>query len=261
MDKAVEPLRFQALRNIFALMMREMSSTFGRSPGGYFWAIAEPVGIIVMLAIGFSLVVRAPALGNNFILFYATGYLPYSLFATLARVIMHGLGYSRPLLAYPRVSWIEALFARLFLHSLTNFAVSFIVLGAILMLEDTRIKLDFMPILNGYAMLVLTGFALGMMNCFLMGLFPVWENIWTIVNRPLFLASGIFFLFDDLPKAAQSILWFNPILHAIGEVRRGFYATYDPAYISPTYVYGLALALLAFALLLLKRHYRWILEE
>lgn len=261
MDRTIQHLRFQSLRNIFALIMREMSSTFGRSPGGYFWAVAEPVGIIFMLAIGFSLVIRAPALGNNFILFYATGYLPYALFATLARVIMHGLGYSRPLLAYPRVSWIEALFARLILHSLTHFAVAFLVLATILLFERAMFDLDFIPILNGFAMLVVTGFAVGMINCFLIGLFPVWENLWTILNRPLFLASGIFFIFDDLPSAAQSILWFNPVIHAIGEVRRGFYSTYDPAYISQTYVYAVALTGLAFALMLLKRHYKWILEE
>lgn len=241
-------------------MMREMSATFGRSPGGYFWAVAEPVGIIIMLAIGFSLVVRSPALGTSFVLFYASGYLPYALFGDLARVLMHGLGYSRPLLIYPRVVWIEALFARFFLHSLTNVAVSFVVFLGIWLIDPVPFTLHFPPILNGFFMMAMIGLAVGLMNCFLMGLFPVWESLWTIINRPLFLASGIFFIYDDLPRQAQDILWFNPIMHAIGEFRRGFYPTYEAEYVSRIYVYGLSMSLVALALLLLRRHYKRILE-
>jgi capsular polysaccharide transport system permease protein len=36
-----------AMRTIVALIMREMATSYGRSPGGYIWAIAEPVAGIV----------------------------------------------------------------------------------------------------------------------------------------------------------------------------------------------------------------------
>ena len=32
-------------------MLREMGSTYGRSPGGYLWVIAEPIGVIAVLSI------------------------------------------------------------------------------------------------------------------------------------------------------------------------------------------------------------------
>ncbi|MDJ0823602.1 MAG: sugar ABC transporter permease, partial [Paracoccaceae bacterium] len=34
--------RFATARAVMALMLREMSTSFGRSPGGYLWAILEP---------------------------------------------------------------------------------------------------------------------------------------------------------------------------------------------------------------------------
>ncbi len=63
--------KFQTLRVIFALMVREMATRYGRSWGGYFWALAEPVGTIAILSLAFSQFIRTPALGDSFMLFYA----------------------------------------------------------------------------------------------------------------------------------------------------------------------------------------------
>ena len=99
------------------------------------------------------------------------------------------------------------------------------------------------------------------MNCLLAGLYPIWGQIWGIVSRPMFLASGIFFIYEDMPGLAQDILWWNPLLHASGEVRRGFYPTYDATYVSLAYGYGVALVLIALALVFLRRHHGTILNE
>ena len=77
-----------------------------------------------------------------------------------------------------------------------------------------------------------------MMNCLLNGLVPIWGSIWSIVTAPLFLASGVFFLYEDMPGFAQDILWWNPIMHAVGLMRRGFYPTYEASYVSLFYGYA-----------------------
>ena len=71
---------FRFVRTILALILREMSTTYGRSAGGYIWAVLEPAAGIALLAFAFSLALRAPSLGTNFALFYATGYLPFMLY-------------------------------------------------------------------------------------------------------------------------------------------------------------------------------------
>ena len=42
----LKPPRFRALRTITALILREMGSTYGMSPGGYVWAVLQPVGMV-----------------------------------------------------------------------------------------------------------------------------------------------------------------------------------------------------------------------
>ena len=74
----------QRLRVLFALIVRDMSAKFGRSVGGYLWAVAEPLGGIVLLAVAFSLALRTPPIGTSFLFFYATGVIPFSLYSNVA---------------------------------------------------------------------------------------------------------------------------------------------------------------------------------
>lgn len=249
------------LRTILALMLREMSTRYGRSPGGYLWAVLEPVGGIAVLALGFGLVMRAPPLGSSFILFFATGMLPFSLYMELDGAVSRALRFSKALLAYPAVRWIDAILARFLLNVLTKLVIIGIVLGAIMVLSDTRTILNFSAILTALSMAAALGLAVGVMNCALDGLFPAWDMIWGIITRPIFLASGILLLYRDMPGHVQEILWWNPLLHVVGAMRAGFYPMYDSSYVSPTYAFGVALALLAMGLLLVRRHHLNILNE
>lgn len=242
-----------------ALMLREMSSTYGRSPGGYVWAILEPLGAIALLSLAFSLILKSPALGNNFVLFYATGYLPFMLYQSVSNTVARSLRFSKPLLFYPSVTWLDSVIARFALNSMTQIMAGFILLAAIIGFADTHTVLNIQPILLAIFLAAILGLGAGALNCLLMGLFPVWETIWSIITRPLFLASGILFLYEDMPPGIQDILWYNPLIHVIGLFRQGMYSLYDPIYISPLFVLGVALIHLVFALMLLRRYHKDIL--
>lgn len=253
--------RFATFRAVSALILREMATRYGNSPGGFAWALLEPLGSIVLLGIGFSLLLRNPPLGNSFILFYATGFLPFSLYMNVAGMVAQSLGFSRPLLQYPAVTWVDAALARFLLNSLTGLLVSFILLSTLLWLTDSRVLLDLPPIMGAMFLAMLIAAGVGVLNCALFGLYPIWAQIWGIVTRPLFLASGVIFLLDDLPPMAQSILWYNPLMHVTGLMREGFYPTYRPDYIDITYMVGFGLVTLFLGVLLMGRYHREILSN
>jgi capsular polysaccharide transport system permease protein len=62
-----------------ALILREIATRYGRTPGGFLWAVAEPVAAVLVLTAALSMVVHAPSLGTSFVVFYASGYLPFLL--------------------------------------------------------------------------------------------------------------------------------------------------------------------------------------
>ncbi len=253
--------RFASGRVILALMLREMTTRYGRSPGGYLWALLEPLGGVLILAIGFSLLVRNPPLGTSFMLFYATGLMPFELFQKISQTTAKSLRFSRPLLSYPAVSWIDAVLARFFLNALTGLTVSYILLTAILLTTDSHSVIDIWPIVTAMALAALFGLAVGCLNAVLIGFWPTWETIWSILTRPLFIISGVLLLLETLPREAQAILWWNPLIHIVGEMRTGFYPMYDANYASLIYVIMVSLTVLTLALILLRRYHRDILDD
>lgn len=253
--------KFASLRSISALVLREMATRYGRSPGGYLWAVLEPLGAILILSFAFSLVLRSAPLGDSFILFFATAYLPFSLYQTLSNNVARSINFSRALLFYPAVSWIDAVLARFFLNALTEVLVMLIIFAGLIFTADTSPVLNVVPALIAISLTILLGLGIGVLNCALIGLFPVWIQIWSIATRPLFIISGVFFTYEGMPAVAQDILWYNPLMHISGMMRDGFYPTYNPAYISIPFVVFIGLICLFMGVILMRRYHRIILNE
>ena len=252
---------FASLRTITALILREMITTYGRSPGGYLWAVLEPVAGIALLTLIFSTAFRAPALGTNFPIFYATGMIPFLMYNDISGKVALSLLFSKPLLAYPAVTYLDAIIARFIVNLLTQLMVAYITLTGILLIFETRLVPDYPTIIEGFALTALLALGVGVMNCFLFSRFPVWQRAWSILMRPMFIISGIFFLFDTIPLPYRDYLWYNPLVHIIGLMRRGFYSSYDANYVSVSYLVGLSLALLLTGLFLLRRFHRDLLNN
>lgn len=248
--------RFRSARTIFALMLREMATTYGRSVMGYLWAIIEPVAALALMTIVFSLFLRNPALGSNFPLFYASGYLVFTIYMGVGNGIASAVQFSRPLLEFPAVTALDAILARFLLNFLTQVMVITIILTGIIIVYDLRVILDMERIVLALLMTGAFTLGIGTFNCYLFVAYPSYMQIWAILNRPMFIISGIFFLFDHVPEPYRGMLWFNPLVHMIGEMRAGVYATYEANYVSATYVFGLAAVLFAVGLMMLRRHLR-----
>nr|WP_261332573.1 ABC transporter permease [Mameliella sediminis] len=249
------------MRTILALVLREMSTSYGRSPGGYLWAILEPAAGIALLTAIFSAGFRSPALGISFPMFYATGILPFMLFTTISSKLGQAMNYSRQLLAYPRVTFLDAILARFLLNMMTQILVSYLLIGAILLFTETRVVMDGTVIARAYALTGMLALGVGSFNCFMLLRFPLYQQFWSVLTRPLFLISCIFFLYDTIPDPYHDWLWYNPLIHVIGLMRSGVYPNYNAPYVSELYVLGFSLVSLVLGLLFLRRHHKNALER
>ncbi len=243
-------------RTVVAMMLREMVTTYGRSPGGYVWAVAEPVAAIGLLSLVFSMAFHAPSLGTSFVLFYASAYLPFMLFMDVSQKVASSIRFSKPLLAYPALTLVDVILARFLLNFLTHILVAVCVLSGVFLIYDLPLQLDFAALGNAMSMAGCLALGIGVLNCYLIMAFPVYERLWQVATRPLVIVSGLFFLLESVPGNYRDILWWNPLFHVTGEMRRGLYVVYDATYVSSSYVYLLSFALTAFGLLILKRNYR-----
>ena len=241
-----------AARVIMALMLREMTTKYGRTPGGYLWAVLGPIGMIVVLSFGFSLVMRSPSIGNSFIVFYASGYLAFNQYRTLESAVTKALVYSRGLLRYPVVTWLDAILARFLLNLLTNVLNTILIMGGVIYFAagNTYVKLG--PMVEAMCLAAFLALGMGTFNALLSGVWPLWKTIYKIITRPLLLASAVLYIVEDLPPIAAEVLWYNPLAHITGLMRSGVFITYSPQYISVPYVLVVATVPLAIGLLFLR---------
>lgn len=254
-------IRFQRLRVLFALVVREMGTRFGRAAGGYLWAIAEPLGGILLLAIAFSLALRSPPLGSSFILFYSTGIIPFHLFNTMSKGVSGAVNSNRGLLTYPVVTALDAVLAKATLNFLTLALVAALLYSGIILGLGLYVNLDIGAVTLAFTLAAALGLGVGTLNCVLFGFFPTWKNIWGVLTRPLFIISGIFFTFESVPPNFQAVLWWNPLVHVIGIMRSGFYGAYDPHYVSIPYILGIAGGTFLVGAYLLRRHTAFLIEQ
>jgi capsular polysaccharide transport system permease protein len=238
----------------FAMIMREMATSYGKSSFGYLWAILDPIGAIAILSIAFSLAFGAPALGESFPLFYATGYMPFVVYNTMQQQINGSIRENKQLLFYPRVTYLDAILSRVVLTLVTQLLVAVIVFGGVMVVYDIDYNINLSYIFAALLAACMLGLGIGSLNSVIVHLFPGWRNMWGIITRPLFLISCIFYLFDSLPQWAQAVLWFNPLVHIIGLTRAGFYASYEGDYVTGAYPFLIGGITLLMGLILLRRN-------
>jgi len=259
--KPLKPLQLRSSRTISALIMREMSTTYGRSIMGYAWAILEPAAGIMLLTFIFSLALRSPPIGTNFALFYASGMLPFVAWNTIQQKVSTAVRFSKPLLFYPGVTYIDAIVARVLLNALTQLMVFLVVMGGIITLYRLDVILDVPAIALGLSMVLALATGVGTLNCYLFSVAPLWDKIWSVINRPMVLLSCVIFTYDSVPEPYKGWLWWNPVVHLVGQVRAGVFSTYDATYVSPLYIFGIALVSFCLGLVFLNSHYREIINN
>lgn len=252
---------FISTRVVFALMMREMSTRYGSSAGGYVWAILEPLAFIGAFSLIFSLIAHDPPIGESFALFFATGFLAFNYFGELSMFSSYAVQMNKALLTYPRVTPIDAIFARFILQFITISIVSMIIIAGIVIVEEIHAAFDYWSAVKAAFYAGLLGLGFGCLNTVIFAYIPTYQNVWRIIMRPMFLISGVFFTFESLPRIVQDVLWWNPVIHAVALMRRGFFPTYEATYASELYIGGLGLGALTLGLFLIYSNRSYIVEK
>ena len=217
----------QHIRVTAALIIRETSARYGNKPGGYAWAILDPLAHVAMMTFIFGALARTPPIGTDFALFFATGFLPFSAYQGMSQFVTGAIRANKNLFSYPIVAPIDAVVSRYILQLLTSWLVT-IIIFAICTSEWSHLQtLDLGVVVASFVLATLLGLGVGMMNIPLFNDYPLYEKIFGLINRPILLISGVFFLPESMPGPMQHVLYLNPLVHMIMWFRSGIYPEYS----------------------------------
>jgi capsular polysaccharide transport system permease protein len=211
------------LRIVSAFVIREIATRYGKSPGGYLWALLEPVAFIGMMSVLAGAIGRTPAMGESFPLFYATGFIAFNMYKGMESYLSTAISANRNLLSYPNVAPIDPIVARFTLQSLTSVIVALVVLSGALLSVRPVPQIHWSYIFEAIAFAWCMAAGMSLINIVLFFRFPLYEKAFAILTRPLFLLSGVLYVPADMPPALSGYLFHNQLVHVVILFREGFY--------------------------------------
>lgn len=215
-------------RVIHALILREMRTRFGRAQLGYLWALIEPTLFVLVFLAFFALRGATAVSGMPIALFLLTGTIPFIMFRDTMMRSMSAIQSNRPLLTFPQVTPIDLILGRALLEIATTVS-AFVLLIVIFVAIGGPVKIaDPLGVFVWLAVLALLGFGAGAAFGALAPLFPsVQQLVPSIVIRPLFWVSGLFFTADMIPEEIREYALLNPLLNLTELVRAAFFHEFE----------------------------------
>jgi capsular polysaccharide transport system permease protein len=239
------------LRIVWALMLRELSTRYGRDNIGFLWVIAEPLlfaaGVLALWDVA-----RPPyEHGLRVLPFVITGYMPIIL---VRHMISHGMNCvraNRELLYHRQIAILHLFLARLALE-FVGVSLAFIVIFTILHAAGQMdLPAQLQLVYGGWVILSWTSFGLALIFGSLAEMFDYVERFVSVITYILVPLSGTFYMAAWLPPGFRRMALYLPFLHSVEMIRAGFFGEFVPTYFSPAYacawaagftVVGLALA-------------------
>lgn len=224
-------------RVIWALLMREVITRFGRENVGVLWLVGEPM----IFTLGVAALWSAAQLGhgNNLpiVAFAITGYSSVLMWRNAVTRCNVGVAQNFGLLYHRNVRVIDVFVTRIVIE-MAGATGSFIVLSLFFTgIEAIGPPHDLLTVVSGWALLAWFGTALAMTVGAAATYSDIVERIWHPIAYLMFPLSGAAFMVDWLPPEAQETVLWLPMVHGVEMIREGWFGNvvrthYDPAYMA-----------------------------
>lgn len=249
------------VRVIKALMLRELTTRFGRENIGFLWIMAEPLLFALLVGALWRAMKGPLEYGVDIVAFVATGYIPLVLFrSTISRAVSSftangGLMYHR------QIKVLDILLVRFLIelmgHMMAYFFIA-LVLGAFGLFP---VPYDIGFLVLGWVYYALFTLAVALVVAPLSEMSEVVEKIMPVTIYIMIPFSGAFYLVSALYGDAATAVLYSPPVHGMEMMRYGVFGpSIDPHY---DFLYPLKFILpcMAIGLLLCRRVRRRLVIE
>lgn len=248
-------------RVIFALIMREIITRYGRHNIGFLWLFAEPMIFTLGVTALWTATKGIHGSSLPIIAFAITGYSSVLLWRNTPNRCSQAVSSNTGLLYHRNVKIIDLMLSRIILEvsgitiSFVGLSIGFIAIG----LMD--LPADIFTMIIAWFLLVWFTIGLSFIIGYVSETSEVFDRLWHAITYLLFGLSGAGFLVDWLPPTMQKIVLLLPMVHGSEMLRHGYYGNTIITYESPTYLISSNLILTFLGLILLRKLHGKITHE
>jgi ABC-type polysaccharide/polyol phosphate export systems, permease component len=220
-------LRLQ-LRVIWALMLRETVTRFGREGLGMLWMIAEPALFVVGVMIIFSLI--EPTIdGISVAEWYAVSYPTLLFWRNGTGRVTGALQINRALLHHQPIRPMDIIYSRILLEFASGVAV-FCLFPIFVVLDICHYPANLLTMALGYLLIIWFSFAFVMIMAGLAELSETIEKTSHIILYLMLPFCGIFIPTFAVPEPYRSYLLYFPLIDAVDYFHHGYFGSVLPSY-------------------------------
>ncbi|WP_248446483.1 ABC transporter permease [Sinorhizobium meliloti] len=240
------------MRVVTALTIREVRLRNSKHAFMQLFDLLEAVAFIVAHWVIFTFLHRGLLIGDSLLLFITTGIFPVLFFRTMSIRAATAIEAAKSVTAIPYVEAIDYSIARTFVEFLSFSLLFLLFFAMIYAFGMSRFAIPYDPerIVQFAVLIALFSFGLGLINSFIIYLFPLWKFAWGMISRVQIFFSAVFFIPEYMVPPVRELLAYNPIMHFVALFRAGFYPSYPTHLLSMKYLAGWTCAVLLLGLAL-----------
>ncbi|MFA5593554.1 MAG: ABC transporter permease [Micavibrio sp.] len=246
-------LRTQA-RVIYALLMREIITRYGRHNIGFLWLFVEPA-IFTLGVMALWSVIKGGHSGEDAIpvaAFAMTGYSMVLLWRNMSLRCVKAIEPNLALMYHRNVKVLDIFIARCLLEFF-GATGSFIVISSVLtFLGVMPLPYDFLMVVSAWVLMAFFAVALGLVVGVASERSELFERVWHVCTYLLFPLSGAVFMVEWMPEKMQKIILWVPMVHGTEMIRHGYYGDLIVTHENPFYLFVFSLVMMFFGLTLVR---------
>lgn len=249
------------LRTLYALIMREMMTRFGREGLGFVWLIAEPLAFCLGVILLWTALKPEYEYGIRVAPYVMSGYMCLLVIRHLVTHNLHALQANSGLLFHRKVRPLHIYLSRTILEFLGSTLAFFIVYALLFALNQVEAPKDWLLLYSGWLILAWVSFGFALVLSALSIRFDAVERLNNLLLYLMIPLSGAFVMAEYVPATYREYFLYIPFPHAIEMVRAGIWGEFIPTHYTPWYPIAFGGVLVFFGLILLNAFSNYIETE
>jgi capsular polysaccharide transport system permease protein len=224
-------------RILWALLMRELSTRYGRDNAGFLWVVLEPMLFAGCVSVMWSAIRTPFENGIPITAFVVTGYLPLILVRQTVNHSVSAVRVNASLLYHRQLAPLHLFIAR-FLIEFIGVSAAFVIIVTILnILGLMGLPKDINLVLGGWLLLSWISFGMATIMGALAEVFDFLERIVQIVTYIYIPFSGSFIMAATVSPEFRKVLLFLPFIHCTEMFRAGYFGEFIITYYNAGYAF------------------------
>jgi capsular polysaccharide transport system permease protein len=213
-------------RIMHALLLRELSTRYGRNNIGFLWIMGEPILFAAGVSVLWSQIRPPYENGIPMIPFIVTGYMPLILLRQIVGYSVNAVKGNATLLYHRMITPLHLILSRSlieFIGITMSFVVIVVVYHALGFMMLPPHFTGFVYIYGGWFLLAWVSVGVGLVMSALAEIFEVVERVVQIVTYVSIPVSGSFLMAADMTPKLRAMASALPLIHCLEMLRHGYF--------------------------------------